>query len=261
MNRLLPRLCAAAALLCPPDILPEGKKGVLVEVRVDLGPLADRVCVACEVQKGDTLTSLAKQHLGSTARAGEIAAQNDGVEPTKLQIGQLLWLPPKDGKVADPAYLFVRPAMIGRATPVVLGAPLPPGRLPVHRFYFVPKVHLATFAALGRSEDEVTKFAEQHSIQVVEASSPGRYIDRDSATCKIQATIRFDVDDKGTIQTTCRAEPFDKDGKPIAAPAPKSGAGPTAEPKKQWLLLLLAVAGGGWLWHRARQRAPQAALA
>lgn len=261
MNRLLPRLCAAAALLCPPDILPEGKKGVLVEVRVDLGPLADRVCVACEVQKGDTLSSLAKQHLGAAERAGEITAQNDGIEPTKLQIGQRLWLPPKDGKVADPTYLFVRPAMVGRASPVVLGAPLPPGRLPVHRFYLVPKAHLSTFAALGRNEAEVTKFAEQHGIQVVEASSPGRYVDRDSPIGKIQATIRFDVDDKGAILTSCRAEPFDKDGKPIAAPAPKSGAGPTAEPKKQWLLLLLAAAGGGWLWHRARRQALQAAMA
>jgi nucleoid-associated protein YgaU len=45
------------------------------------------------VQKGDTLWSIAVKTLGSGRRWTEIQALNCGIEPSKLQVGQVLLIP------------------------------------------------------------------------------------------------------------------------------------------------------------------------
>ena len=46
------------------------------------------------VQKGDTLSSIAKTRLGNSERACEIAKANPGLKPDELKPGQILVLPP-----------------------------------------------------------------------------------------------------------------------------------------------------------------------
>ncbi len=53
-----------------------------------------------KVQKGDTLSAIARRELGSAGRAGEIQALNPGLDPAKLKVGQSITLPGGSAAVA-----------------------------------------------------------------------------------------------------------------------------------------------------------------
>jgi len=53
-----------------------------------------------KVQKGDTLSAIARRELGSAGRSGEIQALNPGLDPAKLKVGQSITLPGGSAAVA-----------------------------------------------------------------------------------------------------------------------------------------------------------------
>ena len=68
MRASLRALVVATAVAFVPDIVVPGTRGIEVVTRLDLGPLADKVKLAYEVQKGDTLTAIARDRLGDEKR-------------------------------------------------------------------------------------------------------------------------------------------------------------------------------------------------
>ncbi|MCA8952258.1 MAG: LysM peptidoglycan-binding domain-containing protein, partial [Planctomycetes bacterium] len=161
MKRRLHSVAACLFLLSPPDIIPDGHRGVKVQTILDLGPLADSTCLQYEIEKGDTLEAIARTRLGSAERVGDIVARNPTLTPERLQVGQKLWLPPKQAAVKAPSYLFLEVPFSGPIAPI--SAPVRrqvepltmPGEVPFSRYgsyvlHVVPEQHLLAFTAAIR---------------------------------------------------------------------------------------------------------------
>jgi len=68
---------------------PDNEKAEPKKLDVPAGP------VDYTIQKGDTLWSIAKKHLGDGKRWKDIVAANPGLKPEKLKVGQKIVIPPK----------------------------------------------------------------------------------------------------------------------------------------------------------------------
>ena len=100
----------AASFVAPgplPDIIPDGVKDVASETRLALGPWADGVHTAWQIEAGDTYAAIARKQLGDLRRADELKDLNPDIDPQRLRIGQTIWLPPRDAKVKDAPWLYV----------------------------------------------------------------------------------------------------------------------------------------------------------
>ena len=80
------------------DRLPLGKKlrmPSVAEVAAVSGPVkgAKAGSVTYRIKRGDTLEGLAKSRLGSAGRVKDIKKLNPTVDPTRLRIGQIVYLP------------------------------------------------------------------------------------------------------------------------------------------------------------------------
>lgn len=239
-----------------PDVATEGFRRIYAEVSIDCGPLAARVCDRILVQKGDTLSALAKHYLGAVERTKDIEAVNPGLKPEKLKEGELLWLPPK-GPLGEGEVPLV-PFTIG-----IEGCePLGPGfrvilglRYGVFAVMFVPLPALAEFQAArmrqeqsGKAEDLRKVAAKLHAIDVrAEGAVLGVREESKAVRATTKVIIQRGADDKLVSQP--RIEYTDKDGKPV------DPAQLTTDGKKKrtaMLVLLLALAGAGGLWLRRR---------
>lgn len=125
------------------DILVEadpGQREVEENVHLDAGPLRGHLVREYEIRKGDTLSEIARDHLGDTRRWQEIEALNPQLLPERLLPGQRIWLP---GELPGPcSALFV---VTGWNTLQLWreGEPLPCGQV-----YAVPGERIADFRAL-----------------------------------------------------------------------------------------------------------------
>lgn len=263
-------VAATLALLCAaPDVIPRGLRGVRVEQTLDFGALADRVVVQYAIVAGDTIQGVAIKQYGTRARTDDILALNPGIEPTKLKIGQAIWLPAK--KPGDEGALFVYVIAKGLgmrshedpAKPCVLGN-LPFSRSGGYRFLLVPEAHRAAFEK-SLDGDEKTKLSDEVGKQIVEVRGDfhGRYVQDSSPVQRIVSTIQFGRDDAGKITTATKNVGYDKDGKEVVEEAPlpgrgngKKDGGDGEAPKKGELLLLLGLLGGGLVVMRGRRAAP-----
>lgn len=256
-------LATALCLLVAPDILPENAKGIQSSNRIELAVLADHVFVQCVVEKGDTLTSIAKTRLGEAARTADVIAANPGIDPDRLRIGQRVWLPPKDASTKDPVYLYLG-LPHRQLAPLIPTAPLPYAQYGRYYLYLVPATHLSTWqkdTATNNWGAAVHAMVTEKKVEALEGASASHYVPTNSPIAREEGTLFVEKDKDGKLSLQETIVCFDKDGKRIEAG--KAGAADVrTEPKKESaLLLLVALGGGAWLLYRTRGRRPAPALA
>lgn len=272
MLHILTTLSLAFALVPAnrPDILPEGMKGVRVETRIELGPIALTSCLEHVVVAGETLGAIAKSHLGDAKLFPAIAALNPGLDPDRLTVGQKLWLPPR-GPLPDgqtPTFLFLdaaRPAQVQvhpLADTLLLNPPPRYGRVAL---WLVPQAALAEFQGVLANRktlrDGLEAMAKAGTVRRLEASTPGRLVERESPMHRRLDTLRVQPAGEAALELVlASSEGFDEQGRKLDAVAPAKAK--TDKDGEALLLLLLAgggLAGLGLL--AARRRAPKLALA
>ncbi len=247
-----------------PDIIPAGSKGVRVESRLELGPLARLACLSHVVVQGETLGAIANQKLGSAERWKEIAALNPSLEPTKLRVGEELWLPAV-GPLSpgeEPVFLFFDAArrMMSGLRPLRDDGGLSQSpRYGQLTLYIVPQASKAAFDEALAERKTMAKAVEAllaaGTIRQLAVGAPSRLVERRDPTARRVDTYRVEQPKDGApTLVLASSECFDADDKPIVKDA-------TAEDEKRkqdaLLLLLFAGAGGAGLWLlRARGRSP-----
>ena len=263
MRRALRTLLVAAVLpLAVPDLIPRDRKGIKVTTRVDVAALADKVAVAHEVKAGDTLTSIARTRLGDGKRVDDVKARNPDIDPDKLKVGTVLWLPPVDPKAAGDLHLVVAmPPRDTRFYAVDATKELPPTRTGTYVFALLSKEQLA--AGLPGDHKKFGEILGHKDTVRIPAEIVGRFVAKDSPIARAEVQLKIVADKDGKWQVERTVAWFDGDGKQL--PTDEQGnvkAPATPEPKKSelWLLLLVAAGGAAWLLH-ARRRAPYQALA
>lgn len=263
MHRSLRTVLVATALpLLVPDLIPPDRKPIQVTTRVDVAALADKVCVAHEVKAGETLTGITRSRLGDAKRLDDVKKRNPDVDPDKLKVGTVLWLPPLDPKAAGDLHLVV--SMPPRDTRFHVLDPtkeMPLARGGTCVFALLTKEQLA--AGLAGDHKKVAEILGHQDTVRIPAESVGRFVAKDSpvARADVQLKIVAGKDGKWLVERAIawfdaagKQLPTDEHGnvKPVATP----------EPKKSELWLLLLVAGGGAIWLlRARRTDPYLALA
>lgn len=263
MHRALRALLVALAIpSLLPDVIPPDRKGIRVTTRVDVAALADKVCVAHEVKAGETMTGIARTRLGDAKRVDEVKARNPDVDPDKLKIGTVLWLPPLDPKAAGDLHLVV--SMPPRDTRFYVLDPtkeMPLTRGSTCVFALLTKDQLV--AGLAGDHKKVAEILGHKDTVRIPAETVGRFVAKDSPVARAEVQLKIVAGKDGTWQVERTVTWFDGNAKPL--PTDEHGnVKPVApsETKKSELWLLLLVAAGGALWLlRARRRDPYAALA
>lgn len=267
MKKLLTTSIAMLCLSTPPDILPEGMKGVVVETRFEAGALANDYSLSYTVKAGDTLSSIAKSKLGDEARWKEIVPLNPGLQPDKLQPNQSLWLPPQKAAAAGATQPeIVRAYFMSHHMKSETVQPLEPGaEVNVKRgeigVYLVPASAFAAFEDARRQRlPGVRPMVAEGKVKLIEGRAPSHLVPRDDPTHKRTDTLRLEQDSAGKLVLMASSVSYDKNGKEIGK-AGVSRDSKTPEPEKELVLLLLALAGGTWLVWRRRRSLPHVALA
>jgi hypothetical protein len=255
-------LLAALSLLPPPDLVVAGVRSVAIESHLDASVLARTHCLAHVVGKDETLMAIAQLRLGDAGRWQQIEQLNPGLDPTRLQIGQLLWLPPADPKVAaaEPAtrmfvYSDAEDGHQRTVRPLVVGAQLAVGRQGgMFRIYLVPAAEQASFEAEWRRRGPGWKLPEGVQKQIdarLVTQLVAKNADHSVPTehPMVRRVDRHVVEAKGdgSFAIGCKSTGFDKNGKEVSVEVPAK------QREDALLLLLLAAAGGGALLWRARR--------
>lgn len=244
------------ALLSLPDIIPPGTRSVPLETKLEAAPLLERCCVQYVVVKGDTLEKIARERCGGAKDVRAILALNPDVKPSRMQIGERLWLPPKRALAEgeEPVFVYVEPGwpVHGTGAPFALGDPIRPGRNTQLAFLLVPKSQLAAYRAAGaKGAANVEKLAVDGKIQLLTTWGCGNRVPEGDPTAKLSQTFVITKEPEGKFVLQAQVTAFDEDGKVIEPGAEKK----VKEPAKDGLwLLLLTAAGGGWLLLRTRRR-------
>lgn len=244
-----------------PDVVGFFEKDIKVTTRVDVAALADTMCVAYEVKAGDTLTGIARARLGDTRRVADLKARNPEIDPDKLRIGAVLWLPPRDPKAAGDLHLVVSmPPRDTRFVPFDATKELPHSRTGTYVFALLTKEQLA--AGLHADHKKVAEILGHKDTVRIPAETVGRLVAKDSPIARAEVQLKVVADKDGKWQVERSVAWFDATGKQLPTDEKGRVVAPAPEPKKSELLLLLLVAAGGaaWLLH-ARRRAPYVALA
>ena len=245
----------AAAL---PDIVTPGTRSIQIVTRVDLGPLADKVRLAYQVKEGDTLSAIARDLLGSEKRVPDLVAANPGIEPNRLKIGQMLWLPARDAAVKDaPSLLVSMPPNPNVGMPVRHGEPLPHSRYGGHTLLVVPADLLAD--AMHKDAKVRAKALASPQVQRLVADGSSGWVRDASPIHRAEVTVEIVTGEDGKPAVRTRTTWFGADGK--ALPVDEHGRVQEPAPKEGALLVLLALVGGGFLVWRLRGRTSQLALA
>ncbi len=263
MRRSLRAVLVAAVLpSAVPDLVPPDRKGIQVTTRVDVAALADKVSVAHEVKAGETLTRIATARLGNVARVDELKTRNPDVDPDRLKIGTVLWLPPRDEKAAGDLHLVVAmPPRDTRFLPFDATKELPPTRTGTYVFALLTKEQLAV--GLAGDHKKVGEILGHKDTVRIPAEIVGRFVDKNSPIARAEVQLKIVADKDGKWQVERTVVWFDAAGKQLPTDEKGNVVAPaTPEPKKSELLCLLLVAGGGALWLlHARRRDPAVALA
>lgn len=255
-------LLVALSVLPPPDLVPERVRSVAIESHLDATVLARTHCLAHAVGKDETLMAIAQVRLGDAGRWQQIEQLNPGIDPTRLQIGQLLWLPPVDPKAAaaEPAtrvfvYSDAEAGHQRTVRPLVPGAQLAVGRQGgIFRIYLVPAAEQASFEAEWRRRGPGSKLPEGVQKQV-DARLVTQLIARNADHLvptehpMVRRVDRHTVEARGdgTFGIACKSTGFDQKGNEVSVEVP------ARQREDGLLLLLLAAAGGGVLLWRARR--------
>lgn len=262
MRRSLRALFVAVAIPSSlPDVVGFFEKHIKLTTRVDVAALADTMCVAHEVKAGDTLTGIARTRLGDARRVADLQARNPDVDPNKLKIGTVLWLPARDPKATGDLHLVVSmPPRDTRFLPFDATKELPHSRTGTYVFALLTKEQLA--AGLAGDHRKVAEILGHKDTVRIPADTVGRFVAKDSPIARAEVQLKVVADKDGNWQVERTVVWFDAAGKQLPTDEKGNVVAPAPEPKKSELLLLLLVATGGaaWLLH-ARRRTPYVALA
>ncbi|MFN7591339.1 MAG: LysM peptidoglycan-binding domain-containing protein [Planctomycetota bacterium] len=262
MRRSLRALFVAVAIpSLLPDVVGSFEQHIKVTTRVDVAALADTMCVAHEVKAGDTLTGIARTRLGDARRVADLQARNPDVDPNKLKIGTVLWLPPRDPKATGDLHLVVSmPPRDTRFVPFDATKELPHSRIGTYVFALLTKEQLV--AGLHADHKKVAEILGHKDTVRIPAETVGNLVGKDSPVARAEVQLKVVADKDGKWQVERTVAWFDAAGKQLPTDEKGNVVAPATEPKKSELLLLLLVAAGGaaWLLH-ARRRAPYVALA
>lgn len=238
------------------DIVIPGRKNVRRDAIVDFGPYADRATGSYKVQSGDTISALAKKHLGAVGRQKEILELNPGLTPEKLKAGATILMPPRvvDAKQGWDFFAVVWGANVER---VFHGQ-----RVPYHHYWTslwaVPRDKsndLLKMAAVERNKkrDVIEILSKEPWIAKAEAKLCGRVSLSDgSPIASVIETYRVQKIEKGKIVLKKTAtQNLDKRKKPIAT----AGITPHLTPGNGLLILLAACGASGLGFLMLRRRA------
>ncbi|MBK8979157.1 MAG: LysM peptidoglycan-binding domain-containing protein [Planctomycetes bacterium] len=246
-----------AALPSAPDVLLPGTHGVRFEAVVQLGAIAPIALTSHTVAEGETLSAIAKARLGEIARWREIVALNPGLEPSRLEIGQRIWLPPV-APVAERServhvFLWTDP-MFGRAPqPFDASQPLPFFKWQC-RVLLVDAGQLVALQVALEAKDPQAAITQADWAWLSRPISPVRAVDDSDPTRSIRQTFELREVVEGEVTRLelqdVSTERFDAEGQPIR----KSAEGGPERRDGTLLLVLLALAGGAGLallsWRR-----------
>lgn len=237
---------AIAVALCSLCLLaqethPDGEGELLkTRVLVDFGRFAAAQPRTIHVEKGDTLGSLAKEHLGRASRHQEIAALNPGIDPKRLQIGQRLLLPPAAPPAeGDDWMLFMLPQ--GALAPV----PLRPGEAvaPPGSFRLVA-VHREGVPAFRRDLEGGLPPRAGERVAISERSFGGFYATSDPRVERTEEEIAWkDVaveDGTARLELEAVRQLYDREGRPILAERAGDQSGTTG---LFWIAIPLVALG------------------
>lgn len=241
-------------------------------VHLDPGALKDRTAWLVRVERGDTLSEIAKERLGSAKRTSELQRLNPEVDARGLRVGQFIKLPPRRLDPQTPwVHLFVGlPG--GLVHPLLADQPVTLPLGPV-RLFAVPDGHLRTLRASAgsggkgasqkgstRNNKDATDKADRtalaaatlfadplvsHSplveLPVVATAWPSRVV----------TTLRLVGLEGRTLHIAVRDQQVDgAPAPPLASEAPAAG--------RSLAPLLIALAGlalfGLWAWATRRKR-------
>lgn len=138
------------------DVIIEGTRGIGHTFSVDFGQWNDQMPRQVTIEKGDTFSHLALEHLGNAGRAGEIAASNPGVDPRRLKVGSKLIIParvrPQPGR--EPLAFYGLTVMHGGLHRIFPGETYGPGRYG-HYILAVEAKRSAEFEKLFKQDEQL----------------------------------------------------------------------------------------------------------
>ena len=210
------------------------------EIHLEPGPLSDACTWMLRVERGDTLSEIAEQQLGTVKRAPEIQRLNPRLDAKSLRVGQALAMPPKRlvaKKGAPGGRWFDFFAAADGGTAVAL-APEAPGLLPLGpvRLFAVPHEHLDVLRASSR--EGLIRAAALQADPLVAVSEPvepvaadGRALARAVTRLKVTA-----LEGRSLRLVTVEQQLFGATGHRVPTPAEIEEGGNLAVP----LLVVLA---------------------
>ncbi len=131
------------------DIAVPGYKQFHIEARLDFGDLKDRCYSLIEVKEGDTLSAIAKKHLGDASRYPEIERLNPELDPDGIRPGDEILLPPRKADGSGRRYfIYYRSGPGASSRPTLLGQDRQIRGPYMARVYAVPETAREEFEAL-----------------------------------------------------------------------------------------------------------------
>lgn len=225
------------------DIIQPGWRGVDVTRKVDVQALRQRCCVQYRVRKGDTLAAIARRFLGAASRYAELGELNKGLDPSRLTIGQRIWLPPRDPKAPKTFVYLTQTRPFQPPRPYALGDRVF-AKWGEFAFLVVGADHRAELKDLD-SWDQVVAMERAKKLLVARGKSQGGYVRSSSKVVRMTETVRVCRDRGGRLRVETLVERFDADDKPIIKDAKLDDGG-------QMWLLLCSLGGVGLVWRRGR---------
>ena len=239
------------------DVVVPGQKKVRRDVIVDFGSYADSATGSHLVKSGDTVSALAKKHLGSVTRQNEILELNPGLTAASLKAGATILIPPRTADSSKSWSFFA----IGWGHHVVRAFH---GQQLYHHHYStelwaVPQSKVAEFLKRlqtkpNKKRDAMAALAKESWIAKAPEKLTGyASLSEGSPIASIVETYRVEKIDKGKILLKkTAAQNLNKDKKPLA------GAALYLTPWNGLLLLLTGcgAAGLGFLARRRRSTTP-----
>lgn len=243
---VLPPAAGAAAT---PDVVPPGWHGVAVERRLDIDALRERCCVQYRVEEGDTLAKIAARQCGDPRRWTDFAAANEGLDPSRLTIGQRLWLPPR-GRAERPRFAFVNDWISPESYAPVIAGQTVYAKYGTFTFLVVDGEHRAAFEA-EKTAENIERMEQAGQLTTFSGDSYSGLVRDGSAVSKIVEQITVTHDPERGFGVASEVRLLDAAGRPVKNSRSLG--------RQVWLLLLSLAGAAVLLARRARRRATEAA--
>ena len=254
----IPDVADSRQIVAIPDVVMPGVRFVRTETAIECQPMIDYCCVQHIVVKGETLAKIAVGHGNGKTTIQDILALNPGLVPTKLAVGQRLWMPPRIAVANKPMNTFV--FMDWRRRSVGFGKPFAPKDKVVERsgvehctFTLVPANQLAAYTKCVKDNDYsgLSKIQKSGKVKLLQSKGSVRAVWGANPVRSCKETIQIKRSKDGVFSSKVTSIYLDEAGKVV----------PLSEVEKDYRLkhqslpmLLLPLVGGVWLLCSRRKR-------